>query len=339
MLGADFAQALQVAHGRNHHAGRATEGLDDDGGDVAGVVQRDQIQQAVGQGLAALGRLALGEGAGGRLGVGQVIGLDALAVDLAVGDHAADRDAAEVDAVVALLAANQARLAALALQAPVSARHLQRRVGGFGAAGGEEHVIEPRGRQAFQLVGQLERQWVAELERGRIVELRGLLAHGLGDLAPAMAEARAPQAREAVEHLAAIGVGEVGALRGHDHARVALELAVGGEGHPVRVEPGGVLAGGRVGGGLGGGGGHAHGLSPSGRCKAAEGRQEGIVGRAVNMLNRPTFKFGCRFMQAMTIRTPSPAGGGLGWGPATPSIGRRPPSRPSPSGGRRESLP
>ena len=256
VLGADFAQALQVAHGRDHHAGRAAEGLDDDGGDVAGVVQRDQVEQAVGQGLTALGRLALGEGAGGRLGVGQVVGLDALAVDLAVGDHAADRDAAEVDAVVALLAANQARLAALALQAPVSARHLQRRVGGLGAAGGEEHVIEPRGRQAFQLVGQLERKWVAELERGRIVELRGLLAHGLGDLAPAMAEARAPQAREAVEHLAAIGGGEVGALRGHDHARVALELAVGGEGHPVRVEPGGVVAGGTDDGLWGGGEGH-----------------------------------------------------------------------------------
>jgi hypothetical protein len=46
----------------------------------------------------------------GRLGVGQVVGLDALAEQLAVAHDAADRDAAEVHAVVALLAADQARL-------------------------------------------------------------------------------------------------------------------------------------------------------------------------------------------------------------------------------------
>ena len=109
-------------------------------------------------------------------------------------------------------------------------------VGGFGAAGGEEDVVQPGGREGLQLVGQLERQRMAELESGRIVELRGLLAYRFGNLASAMAEPRAPQAREAVEHLAPIAVGEVGALRRHDHARVALELAVGGEGHPELVE-------------------------------------------------------------------------------------------------------
>jgi hypothetical protein len=121
--GADLAQALQVAHGRDHHAAGAGERLDDDGGDVAGVVQGDQLQQPVGQRHAALRRLAPDEAAQRRLGVRQVVGLDALPVQLAVGRHAADRDAAVVDAVVALLAPDQARLAALALQAPVGARH------------------------------------------------------------------------------------------------------------------------------------------------------------------------------------------------------------------------
>ena len=36
--GADVAQALQVAHRRHHHASRAGHGLDDDGGDVGGIM-------------------------------------------------------------------------------------------------------------------------------------------------------------------------------------------------------------------------------------------------------------------------------------------------------------
>ena len=106
-----------------------------------------------------------------------------LAERLAVADDAADRDAAEVDAVIALLAADQARLRALALRAPVRARHLERRVGGLGARAGEEHVVEAGGRELLDLVRELERQRVAELERRRVVERRDLLLHGLGDLA------------------------------------------------------------------------------------------------------------------------------------------------------------
>ena len=53
---------------------------------------------------------------------------------------------------------------------------------------------------------------MAELEGRRIVELRDLAAHRLGDLGAAVAQARAPQAGEAVEDLAAVAVGEVGPL-------------------------------------------------------------------------------------------------------------------------------
>ncbi len=73
-------------------------------------------RQLVGQVRAPL-RLALGEGLLGAV-VGRRQVVDAgqhVAELLAVGDHAADRDAAEADAVIAALAADEARARALAL--------------------------------------------------------------------------------------------------------------------------------------------------------------------------------------------------------------------------------
>ena len=84
---------------------------------------------------------------------------------------------------------------------------------------------------------------VAVLERRRVVERGDLLADRLDDLAPSVAEPAAPQPRQAVEDLLAVGVGVVRALGGDDHARVRLELAVAGERHPVRVEPGRIRPG------------------------------------------------------------------------------------------------
>jgi hypothetical protein len=239
--GADLAQSLQVADRRNHHAGRAGERLDDHGRDVGGIVQRDQVQQLVGQ-LGALCRHAAREGVLLELRVGQVVGLHRLAEVLAVAHHAADRDAAEVHAVVTLLATDQACLARLSLGAPVGARHLQRGVGRFRAGAGEEHAVQPLGHEADDAVGQLERQRVAELERGRIVELCRLAAHRLGNLGAAVAQAAAPQARETVEDLAPVGVTVVAALGTGHEPGVRLEVAVAGEGHPVRGQPVGVRA-------------------------------------------------------------------------------------------------
>ena len=128
--GADLAQALQVALRRHDDASRAGHRLDDDGGDVGRVMQADDVQQLVSQVGALLGH-ATHKAAVGGLGVGQVVGLDALTKELAVGHQPAHRDAAEVDAVVALDAADEPGLAGLALVAPVSACHLQRSVGSF----------------------------------------------------------------------------------------------------------------------------------------------------------------------------------------------------------------
>jgi hypothetical protein len=108
--------------------------------------------------LAAVLGHALLERACGRLGVGNVVRLNALAEQLAVAHDATHRDAAVVHAVVTLFAADQARLGALALGAPVGAGHLERRIGRLGTRAGEEHVVQPGGREVLDPVGQLERQ-------------------------------------------------------------------------------------------------------------------------------------------------------------------------------------
>ena len=69
------------------------------------------------------------------------------AEELAVGDDAADRDAAEADAVIAALAADQARARALPRARVIGERDLQRGVDRFRAGIAEEHVVEIARRQ------------------------------------------------------------------------------------------------------------------------------------------------------------------------------------------------
>ena len=107
----------------------------------------------------------------------------------------------------------------------------------------EEHVVEPRRRQLLDLVRQLERPRVSELERRRVIERRHLPTHRLADLAPPVPEPAAPQPRQPVEHLLAGRIDVIRALGGYEDARVRLELPVPGKRHPVRVEPGGVHPG------------------------------------------------------------------------------------------------
>ena len=54
-----------------------------------------------------------------------------LTEDLAVATDPTDGDAAEVDAVIALLASDEAGLRRFAFGTPISARHFQRGVGGL----------------------------------------------------------------------------------------------------------------------------------------------------------------------------------------------------------------
>ena len=88
---------------------------------------------------------------------------------LAVAGNAADRDAAEVDAVVAALAADQPGALAFAARAVVGDGHLQRGFHRLGTRVGEEHLVHAGGRQLGHLVGQFEGLRVRHLEgRGEV---------------------------------------------------------------------------------------------------------------------------------------------------------------------------
>ncbi|MNP17829.1 hypothetical protein D3C76_1102730 [compost metagenome] len=77
---------------------------------------------------------------------------------------------------------------------------------------------------------------MAHLEGRGEVQLGDLPAHRLGDLAAAMAGVAAPEAGGAVEYLASVAAGEVHPFGAFQQARIGLELAVGGEGHPEVIK-------------------------------------------------------------------------------------------------------
>jgi hypothetical protein len=154
----------------------------------------------------------------------------------AVIDHAADRGAAEADAVIAALPTDQARARGLAVGAMIGQRDLQRGIARLRAGIGEEDAVEAGGCDLGQTIGEFEGERMAHLERGGEVEGGELLLNGTGDLAAAVAGIGAPEASRSVDHLAAVFGGVIHALRGCEHARCRLELAVGRERHPERLE-------------------------------------------------------------------------------------------------------
>ena len=174
VLVADRAELLEVALRRDEHAGGAGHRLDDHRGDGRGVVESDQPLEIVGE-LGAMLRLAAGEGVPGEVvGVADVVDAGEQRAELlAVGDDAADRDAAEIDAVIAALAADQAEARALADGALIGERDLQRRLDRLRAGIGEEDVVDARRHVGDEAGGQLEGLGVAHLEGRRVVELLG----------------------------------------------------------------------------------------------------------------------------------------------------------------------
>ena len=130
VLVADRAQPLEIAFRRNQHAGRSRHRLDDDRGDVRRVVQRDDARlELVGE-MRAPRRLAARERVLLEVvRVRQVIDVrQQVAERLAVVRDAADRDAAEVRAVVAALAPDQPAPRRLAARAVIGERDLERGV-------------------------------------------------------------------------------------------------------------------------------------------------------------------------------------------------------------------
>ena len=237
--GADLAQPLQVALGRDQHPSRPRDRLDDHRGDVAGVVQRDQALELLGEVGAVLG-LAADIGVPGEVvRVRQVVHTRQTGAEpLAVVHDAADRDAAEAHAVIAAFTADEAGARAFAAGAVVGERDLERGVDGFGTGVREEDVIEPLREPAGHCVRELEAGLVSHLERRRVLHRRDLPTHRLGDFPAAVARIDAPQAGHRIEDLPALRRPVVHALGAGQQARVRLELAVGRERHPEGFEIG-----------------------------------------------------------------------------------------------------
>ncbi len=196
-------------------------------------MQRDDALQ-LGCDVAAMFRLAAGEGVLARLMRMRHV-VDAgqkRAEHLAVGDDAADRDAAEIDAVIAAFAADQAEAGAVALHPMVGQRHLERRLHRLRSGIGVEDVVHAFRRDIDEAVRKLEGLRVAELEGRGIIELACLLADRLGDLRPAVAGIYAPETGGAVKHLTAVMGRVVHVLGADEQARLLLELPVCRKGHP-----------------------------------------------------------------------------------------------------------
>src|SRR5262245_34689104 len=92
----------------------------------------------------------------------------------ALANDAADRGAAEADAVIATLASNQAGARSLTPHAVVGDRDLERSIDGFRTRVGEEHPIKITRQQSAELRRRLECAGVSHLKSRYIVETRDL---------------------------------------------------------------------------------------------------------------------------------------------------------------------
>ena len=230
------AQALEVALRRHQHAGRSGQRLDDHRRDGV-AVQRHHPFQVVGQ-MRAPGGLAAREGVVLQaVCVRQVIDIRQQRAELlAVAADAADRHAAEADAVIAALAPDQPHALAFAAGALIGERDLQRGVGALGAGVGEEDAVEA-GRRVFgNLRRRLERDRVAELEGRREIHHRRLLLDRLSDLGPPVPGIDAPEAGGAVDHGAPVAREVVHAFGAREQPRRGLVGPVAGERHPEGIE-------------------------------------------------------------------------------------------------------
>ena len=188
--------------------------------------------------MAAPFRLTLGESLlRAIIGVRQVIDAgEHGAEEFAVGDHAADTDAAEIHAMIAALAPDEAGARGFTLGTVISERDLERCVGGFRTRIAEERIVQIAGRQIGEARGEFEHLGMAELESGGEIELGRLFLDRFDDPGATVAGIGAPKARRRIEHRAAGHVVIMHVLGAGDEARLLLESAIGGEAHPERFE-------------------------------------------------------------------------------------------------------
>ena len=239
VLVANLAQALHIALGWDVPASAARNRLHDHSGDVAGVVQHQNAVFQLEQWVFGPDRLFV-------VDVGVVHRVvdethvvhtrqQLRAIDLAVGGQATDAHAAKVDAVVSLFAANEHIAVAFAPSAVVGQRHFQGRVGRFGAGVAKQHLVQVTGGHVGNHLRRLESLVVAGLKSGGVIQCVQLLFDGFVDGLAVVACAHTPEAGDAVDDLFAVVGGEVHAFSAHEHTRILLESAVGGEGQPLVV--------------------------------------------------------------------------------------------------------
>ncbi len=158
------------------------------------------------------------------------------AEQFAVVDHAANRDAAEADAVIAAFAPDQTGARGLAAHMVVGKRDLERGVDRLRARIAEEHVIELAGREGGDAACQLERLGMGELEGGRVVERGRLGADRGNDGIAIVPRVGAPHSGGAIEHGAAFRGVVMHVLGAGDEARRRLERPIGRERNPIGFE-------------------------------------------------------------------------------------------------------
>src|SRR5690606_20195929 len=110
----------------------------------------------------------------------------------AVVDDAADRRAAKARAVIAALAADQARAAALSVRIVERQRDLERGVDRLGARVRKEHMVEIARCEIGDARREREGLRVRVLERRRVIELRRRALDRLDDRRAIVAEIAAP---------------------------------------------------------------------------------------------------------------------------------------------------
>src|SRR6188472_634183 len=147
----------------------------------------------------------------------------------AVADDAADRSAAEADAMIGPLAANQADAVPLTVELVIGQRELQRGVRGLRSGIAEEYVIEPLRRELGDAACQFKGLRNAELERRREIQRLGLSGDSRRDLGAAVTGVAAPHAGGAVEDFAAVGGDVVHVFGTGEQPRRLFEGAVSSE--------------------------------------------------------------------------------------------------------------
>ena len=100
-------------------------------------------------------------------------------------------------------------LSGLAERLPVEARGLEGRLGRFGAAAGEEERVDGRVGESAQTLGERDRLFVAAAGVAGVIRQRGhLLARGVGEFLPPVADVDVPQPRQPIDVLAPGRIGD-----------------------------------------------------------------------------------------------------------------------------------